>query len=94
MHVFCMRENSMGSIRKRFSVSPQTKAVNVGIMLKQAYIILKYLRRDKHNRDVHPENGFINCKVREGGWVQLILILHLVAANEKPRVTTTAQKAV
>ena len=49
-----MRGTSMGSIRKRSSVSPQTKDVNVGIMLKQTNIILKYLRRYKRYRDVHP----------------------------------------
>jgi len=54
MHVFCMRGTSMGSIRKRSSVCPQTKDVNVGIMLRHTDIILKYLRRDKRNRDVHP----------------------------------------
>jgi len=69
MHVFCMRGTSMGSIRKRSSISPRTKAVNVGIMLKQTNIILKYLCRDNRNRDVLPANGFLNCKVREGGWV-------------------------
>jgi len=94
MLVFCMRRTSMGSIRKRSSVSPQTKDVDVGIMLKHTDIILKYLRRDKRNRDVHPENGFINCKVREGGWVQIILFFHLISANVKPLVTPTAQKAV
>jgi len=75
MQVFCMRGTSMGNIRKRSSVSPQTKDVNVGIMLKHTDIILKYLHRDKRNRDVHPENGFINCNVREGGWVQLVLLV-------------------
>ena len=94
MHVFCMRGTSMGSIRKRSSISPRTKTVNVGIMLKQTNIILKYLRRDNRNRNVLPANGFLNCKVRENGWVQLILFLHLVSANAKPRVTTTAQKTV
>ena len=94
MHVFCMRGISMGSIRKRSSISSRTKAVIVGIMLKQTSIILKYLRRDNCNRDVLPANGFLNCRVREGGWVQLILFLHLVAADARPRVTTTAQKAV
>jgi len=89
MHVFCMHVTSMGSIRKRSSVSPQTKDVNVGIMLKHTVIILKYLRSDKRNRGVHSENGFINCKVREGGWVQLILFFHLISANVKPRVTPT-----
>jgi len=54
MQVFCMRGTYMGSIQKRSSVSPQTKDVNVGIMLKLTDIILKYLRRDKRNRDVHP----------------------------------------
>jgi len=43
---------------------------------------------DKRNHDVHPENGLINCKVKERGWVQLILFFHLIAAKEKPRVTT------
>jgi len=28
-----------------------------------------YLLRDTRYRDVHPENGFINCKVREGGLI-------------------------
>ena len=35
------------------------------------------------------ENGLasvLNCKVSEGGWVLLILFLHIIAANEKPRV--------
>jgi len=95
MHVFCMRGSSMGSIRKRSGVSLQTNDVNVEIMLKQTNIILKYRRRDKrYDRDVHPKNGFINCKVREGGWVQLILFFHLIDANVKPRVTPTAQKSV
>jgi len=94
MHVFCMRGTSMGSIRKRSSVSPQRKDAYVGIMLKQTNQIHKYLRRDTRYCDVHPENGFINCKEREGGWVQLVLFFHLTAANAKPRVTTIAQKAV
>ena len=66
MHVFCMRGTSMGSIRKRSSVCPQTKAANVAIKLKQTKRKLKYIRGDKRNRDAHPENGYCICKVREG----------------------------
>ena len=94
MHVLCMRETLMVSTEKRSSVSPQTKAVNVESMLKNTNIILTYLPRDKRNRYVHPDNGFINYKIRESGWVQLILFLNLIAANGKHQVTTTAQKAV
>jgi len=62
MHVFCVRGTYMGSIRKRSIVSPQTKDVNVGIMLKQTNIIPKYLRRDKLYRDVHPETDLSTVK--------------------------------
>jgi len=47
----------MGSIRKRSSVGPPTKTVNVGIKLKQTYTILKYIRGDKRYHDALPENG-------------------------------------
>jgi len=57
----------MGSIR-RSSISPRTKAVNVGIMLKQTNIILKYLRRDNRNRDVLPAKRISQLQSK-GGWV-------------------------
>jgi len=80
MHVFCMRGSSIGNIRKRSSVGPQTKAVSVGIKLKQTNTILKYFRGDKRYRDVLSENGYIIYNVREGRWLQNILFLHLVTA--------------
>jgi len=90
--------NLHGMHPKLSSVSPQTKDVNVGIMLKQTNIILKYLRKNKRYRDVQPEKKIyqrvINCKEREGGCFQLTLFFHLIAASEKPGVTTTALKAI